>query len=244
MRIKAIVAYDGYNYGGWQKQPNNDSIQAHIEGILSRMHQEEVKITGAGRTDAKVHALGQVFHFEGKESIPLKTYEYCLNTQLPKDIQIQSLEYVPEDFHARFSAKQKRYDYLSTRKKRDPFAYRYKNILYTDVDVSKMKEAAKVLEGTHDFSSFSSAKIHPLKSRVRTITKAQVLEESEDIRFVFEGDGFLRYQVRMMSAMLLAIGQGKLKVEDAKKILDAKDKDILRFNAPGEGLYLVKVDYE
>ena len=244
MLIKVIVAYDGYNYAGWQRQENALGIQEVIEDVLSKIHKESVEIVASGRTDAKVHALGQVFHFQPKENISCEGYFQAMNTLLPKDIRIQSCEFVNDDFHARFSAKKKRYEYVSTYDAKNPFIYKYKNVLRKHLDVDKMREACSYLMGEHDFTSFSSCKIDPRKPRVKCIDTIDIVEENQDVRFVFVGSGFLRYQVRMMSATLIAVGEGKILPEDVKIMLDQKDKHACRFNAAAQGLYLMEVYYE
>ena len=244
MLIKAIVSYDGYNYAGWQRQENALGIQEVIEKVLSKIHKSPVEIVASGRTDAKVHALGQVFHFEAKENISPYGYVQALNTLLPKDIRILSCEVVEDSFHARFSAKRKVYEYVSTYERDNPFIYKYKNILKKPLNIARMNEAKTFLLGEHDFTSFSSCKIDPRKPRVKNIMRIDIVEEGKDVRFEFEGSGFLRYQVRMMSAVLIAAGEGKINPVDVKKMLDAKDKHACRYNAPAQGLYLKEVKYE
>lgn len=244
MKYKAVVAYDGYDYAGWQKQENALGIQTIIEQALQTIHKEPVTITASGRTDAKVHAYGQVFHFEGKDGISCRQYIQACNTLLPEDIRIVRMDACPDSFHARFSAVKKRYDYLCTFDTADPFAYRYKYKLFYPLDVEKMREAAQYLIGTHDFTSYSSSKIEPQKPRVKTIESIELIKEGNDLRMVFIGDGFLRYQVRMMVATLIEVGKGKISPEQVKTILEAKDKEACRFNAPAHGLYLMEVFYE
>lgn len=244
MIIKAIVAYDGYNYAGWQKQENALGIQEVIEKVLEKIHKAPTSITASGRTDAKVHALGQVFHFEGQENISCYGYVQAMNTLLPKDIRILSCKQVDNNFHARFSAKKKIYQYVSTYERDNPFIYKYKNVLRKKLDMAQMQKGCQYLEGKHDFTSFSSCKIDPRKPRVKIIDKISIEERGQDICFTFVGNGFLRYQVRMMSATLIAVGEGKIQPEDIKKMLDKKDKYACRYNAPAQGLYLVEVKYE
>lgn len=243
-RFKAVCAYDGSAYNGWQKQKNGLGIQQVIEKALTRVHKSPSEVTAAGRTDAGVHALGQVFHFDGRPNMTARGYYNALNTLLPKDIRILSVERTAPDFHARFSSRRKRYDYIFTRQKDNPFIYRYKSVLRSEPDLEKMREAASVFLGKHDFTSFTHAKIDPEKPRVKNIESIEVLDEGEDIRLVFRGDGFMRYQVRMMTAVILAAGLGKLKTEDVRTMLEARDKHAVRFNADPQGLYLVEVGYE
>lgn len=244
MRVKCIVAYDGYGYAGWQKQINAKGIQEVIEQVLTKIYKKPIEIVASGRTDAKVHALGQVFHYDVNQEISCRNIQEALNTLLPKDIRIQNVEYVNEDFHARFSAKKKRYDYVCTYDSTNPFEYRYKHILWKKLDLEAMKEATKYFIGEHDFTTFSSCHIDPRKPRIKNVMSIELIEEGNDLRTVFIGTGFLRYQVRMMMQTLIEVGRGKLKPEDVKVMLDKKDKEACRYNAPAQGLYLVKVYYE
>lgn len=243
MIYKAIVAYDGWNYAGWQKQANALGIQEVIEKALSKINRKETTITASGRTDAKVHALGQVFHFEPLDTMSPKAYFNALNTMLPKDIRIQSIERVDDSFHARFSVKSKRYDFVCTTNQTDPFSYRYKQLVWENLDIERMKEATQYLLGTHDFTSFCSSRVEEKKPKTKTITRIDIQVEGRDIRTIFEGTGFLRYQVRMMMGTLIEVGKRRLDPMDVKRILDAKNKNACRYNAQAQGLYLVKVNY-
>ena len=243
MIYKVILAYDGSNYAGWQKQENALGIQEVIEKALTTIHKKETFITASGRTDAKVHALGQVFHFEADKKIGPDRYKMALNALLPEDIRILKVSVEADDFHARFSAKSKRYDYICTYEKENPFVYKYKEILNHTLNIEAMRKASEYLVGTHDFTSFSSSKIDPRKPRIKTITRIDIFQENQDIRFVYEGTGFLRYQVRMMTETLIMVGSNKIEIEEVKRILDNKDKSACRYNASPNGLYLVHVNY-
>lgn len=243
-RFKAIVSYDGSLYGGWQKQPNTASIQETIEQTLEQIHHEVVGITASGRTDALVHAIGQVFHFDAENEMKAQQWLKAMNALLPKDIRIQSVEEVSEDFHARFHALSKRYDYLITNDINNPFLEHYMAKDYKLFDVEYMQECAKVFIGTHDFTSFTSNKIDPRKPRTKTIERLHVLQEGQHVRMIFEGTGFLRYMVRMMAQTLIEAGKHRIKKEDIQRMLDGKSKHMCRFKAPAQGLYLVHVTYE
>lgn len=238
-----VLAYDGSAYAGWQKQENALGIQEVVEKALSKIQKEPVSIVASGRTDAGVHALGQVIHFTGRAGIPLEGYYKALNAMLPPDIRVRSVEEAPEGFHARFSARRKVYRYIASTEPDNPFSWRYKAFLYRRPDIAKMKEAAAHLIGTHDFTSYSNGRIDPRKSRIKTIESIEIEERGNDIVFTFAGNGFLRYQVRMMTGTLLEVGAGRLAPEDVRTILEARDKEACRFNADACGLYLVEVNY-
>lgn len=240
-RFCALVQYDGTDYAGWQRQVNALSIQQVIEEALEKLMGDPVRITASGRTDTGVHALGQVFHFDARPGI---RYEAALNTLLPKDIRILEVRRAAPDFHARFSARKKRYDYWMTSRQPDPFTWRYKWFRPKKPDPGRMREAAAFLLGTHDFTSFTNCHHHPDKSLVRTVTRLEILEEGEDIHLVFEGTGFLRYQVRMMTAVLDAAGRGRIEPQDVRRMLEMKDKHASRYNAPAHGLFLTRVWYD
>ena len=243
-RYKAIVSYDGSMYGGWQKQPNTNSIQEEIETALKQMHKHDVDIVASGRTDAKVHAIAQVFHFDSDMSVKDGHWQQALNSLLPKSIRIQSVVKVDDEFHARFHAVSKRYDFLVTNDFDNPFVENYMAKERKPLDVDYMRECSKVLLGTHDFTSFTSNKIDPRKPRVKTITRIEVVEEANCIRIIYEGTGFLRYMVRMLSQTLIEAGKHRISKEDVLKMLEAKDKHACRFKAAPQGLYLVEVKYE
>lgn len=243
-RYKAIVSYDGSGYGGWQVQLNTHSVQGEIEGALYKMHNHPVGITASGRTDAHVHALAQVFHFDSEKNIPSENWKRALNSLLPKDIRIRQVSLVDEQFHARFSAIGKRYDYLVTSDVCNPFIQNYMGKDTKELDVTYMQECAKIFIGTYDFTSFTSNKIDPRKPRVKTITRLDVIQEETYVRMIFEGTGFLRYMVRMLAQTLIEAGKHRIKKEDIQFMLDGKDKHLCRYKAQAEGLYLVEVYYE
>ncbi|MBM6766242.1 tRNA pseudouridine(38-40) synthase TruA [Faecalicoccus pleomorphus] len=243
MIIKCTVAYDGYNYAGWQKQENALGIQTIIEEALEKIQKKPVEIVASGRTDAQVHALGQVFHFQSAMDMQPWQYVKAMNALLPQDIRIQSAEIMADDFHARFSCKSKQYAYIATYDVTDPFAYRYKAPLYQKLDMEKMLEAATYLIGKHDFTSFSSSRIDPRKPRIKTIRRIEIENADKDVHFLFEGNGFLRYQVRMMTGTLIEVGKQKIQPLDVQHMLLEKNKEVCRYNAPPQGLYLMKVRY-
>lgn len=240
-RFRALVQYDGTGYAGWQRQINALSIQQVIEEALEKLTGEKVTVTASGRTDTGVHATGQVFHFDARPGI---RYAAALNTLLPRDIRILEVREAAPDFHARFSARRKRYDYWMTSRQPDPFTWRWKWFRPKKPDPEKMRQAAAFLRGTHDFTSFTNCHHHPDKSLVRTVTRLDIFEEGDDLHLVFEGNGFLRYQVRMMTAVLDAAGRGRIEPEEVKRMLEKRDKHASRYNAPAHGLFLTRVWYD
>lgn len=244
MRFKVTVSYDGSGYSGWQRQTNAQSIQSEIEDALQQILKQSVEVTASGRTDAQVHAIAQVFHFDSDAAIDVEHWKRALNSLLPKDIRIQKVEIVEDDFHARFSAVSKRYDYLVTTQKENPFLQNYMGMERFALDVPYMQECASVFLGTHDFTSFTSAKIDPRKPRVKTITRLEVQQEDTCIRMIFEGNGFLRYMVRMLAQTLIEAGKHRVTKEQIEAMLEGKNKHACRYKAEPQGLYLVHVTYE
>lgn len=243
-RLKAVVQYDGTHYGGWQKQLNTHSIQDEIEGALAKLHGHEVSACASGRTDAFVHALGQVFHFDSTKDMEEEAYKRALNSLLPRDIRIQSITKVSNEFHARFDAIRKRYDYLITSEVANPFYEHYMGKDRKLLDVEYMKTCSELFLGVHDFTSFTSNKIDPRKSRIKEVIRLDVLQEEHNVRMIFEGSGFLRYMVRMLAQTLIEAGKHHITKEEIKDMLEAKDKHVCRYKAQAQGLYLVNVWYK
>lgn len=244
MKYKLTIAYDGSKYIGWQTQHQNNSIQEALELAISKLFNESIDIVASGRTDAKVHALGQVIHFESKKQIPCEKVKMALNTLVETTIKIKKVELVPEDFHARFSAKSKRYDYYLSLDATNPFIINYMGIeKVKSLDLNLMQECAKVFITTTDFTSFTSSKIHELKNRVRTITKFEIIKENNYYHFIIEGNSFLRYMVRMIVQTVIEVGKHTITINDVEKMLVAKNKDACRYKASANGLYLVEVKY-
>ncbi|MGL5315790.1 MAG: tRNA pseudouridine(38-40) synthase TruA [Peptostreptococcaceae bacterium] len=240
--IKIVTQYNGQNYCGWQKQPNSLGIQGTIEKAIYEITKEEVKIIGSGRTDAGVHALGQVANFNIESTIPANKIPNALNAKLPKDISIIECTEVDENFHARYSAKGKRYRYLIHNSDyRSPI---YKDISYHvkyELDFEKMTREAKYLLGEHDFKGFMSSG-SSVKDTVRTIYDV-TLEQKEDlIVFEVEGNGFLYNMVRIIVGTLVDIGRGRIN-ESLKDVIASTERGRCGHTAPAHGLFLKKVDY-
>ena len=236
------IQYNGSNYCGWQKQPDSLGIQGTIEKAIYEITNEEVKITGSGRTDAGVHALGQVANFKIKSDIPAHRIPNALNAKLPKDISIVSCNEVDEEFHSRYSAKGKRYRYLIYNNPyRNPI---YKDISYHvryELDFYKMCEEAKYLLGTHDFKGFMSSGSSVVDT-VRTIYDIDITKNEDLITIEVEGNGFLYNMVRIIVGTLVDIGRGKIK-DNLSEIINSKSRSKTGHTAPAHGLFLKKVDY-
>jgi tRNA pseudouridine38-40 synthase len=241
-----VLSYDGAAYGGWQKQTNSTSIQQTIEDKLRQLLATPTDVIGSGRTDAGVHAKGQVAHFCCEKEIDTKRLSYSLNCVLPKDIRILSLDKVDDNFHARFSAKKKIYHYhIRTDRISDPFKRKYSYHVLHKLCVDNMIRAASLLIGTHDFTSFANERGDSPKDRdnVRTLYRLDIIPEEGGFRLEFEGSGFLYKMVRNITGTLLEIGAGKRTPEEITTLLKAKDRKKGGKTAEGHGLFLVDVIY-
>lgn len=241
-RYKCVVKYDGYNYMGFQIQNELPTIELQIVEAIKKMLGIEVKIYASGRTDRYVHAVGQVIHFDLENKIPAKGLQKGINSYLPDDIYISSCEEVGEEFHSRFSAKSKEYRYYINYKDYNPLTIRYAPNI-TNLDINKMTEALKLLEGTHDFKGFASASIDPRKETIKTIYSTQLNVYNNYLEFIFVGNGFLKYQIRRMMGLVIEIGRGKETKKMLLDVLEKKDPKISHKVADGCGLYLYQVNY-
>ncbi|GFR35257.1 tRNA pseudouridine(38-40) synthase TruA [Thermobrachium celere] len=241
--IKLIIEYDGTNYVGWQKQKNGLSISEVIEDAIFKITKQSVNLIGSGRTDAGVHARGQVANFLIETKIPADKLKDAINSKLPSDISIISSEEVDESFHARYSSKGKWYSYtILNRVEPSPFYNKYAAHIKYKLDLDKMIKASKYLIGQHDFAAFKSEG-SSVKTTVRTIYKIDINKDGDIIRLDFEGDGFLYNMVRIITGTLIDVGRGKIQTEDVQKILNSKDRRNAGFTAPACGLCLEKVYY-
>ncbi len=239
---KIVVQYDGTNYKGWQYQPNQKTIQGELERVLRIISYENVKVIGAGRTDSGVHAKGQVASFKMELKIAPISLLRAMNSLLPKDIRVVNVEEVDDGFNARHHAKAKTYIYrVYTGLVVSPFLWRWVYHIPFNLDVEKMREAIKFFVGKNDFKNFTSRSSSP--STVRTIFRAEIEEENDEIRFIFEGSGFLRYQVRNMVGLLIEIGKGKFEPEIVKELLEKDEVEITFSSSHPCGLCLEKVSY-
>ena len=242
-RVKLTVAYDGTNYCGWQVHPNGITIESELNKHLSELLKEEIHVIGASRTDAGVHAKGNVAVFDTSARMPAEKISYALNTRLPEDIRIQESCEVAADFHPRFRKTVKTYEYkICNRRFPDPCTRLYSLFYYWDLDTEKMRQAAQYLVGTHDFTSFCTNKPE-VTDRVRTIYSLDVLQDGEMITIRVCGNGFLYNMVRIITGTLLRVGSGMIKPEEIPAILDAKDRSRAGETARPHGLTLVKIEY-
>lgn len=241
---KLTIQYDGTRYNGWQRQGNTDNtIQGKLNEIIGKYLGEEIDIAGSGRTDAGVHAYGQVANFKTNKYFDKDKFLVEINSYLPQDIRILKAEAVDERFHARLSAVSKTYEYvIDNGPVADVFNRKYSYRLEKSLDVEKMRMAAGLLTGTHDYISFCGNKKFK-KSSVRTVTAIDIMEQNGKIIIDFTGDGFLQNMVRIMAGTLIEVGLGKREAESMTDILRAKDRMAAGMMASPEGLFLKVVEY-
>lgn len=242
-RVKLTVAYDGTNYCGWQVQPNGITVQEVLNQCLSEFTGENIETIGASRTDAGVHALGNVAVFDTEMRMPGDKFSFALNQRLPEDIRIQKSEEVDADFHPRYVKSQKTYEYrILNCRFPIPTERFYSHFTYIPLDVDKMKEAASYLIGEHDFKSFCGTGAQ-VKTTVRTVKEIQIEKSGDRITICITGEGFLYNMVRIIAGTLMDIGGGLYPPEKMKEILEAKDRKKAGPTAPARGLTLMKIQY-
>jgi len=253
-RYKAIVSYDGSGFFGFQVQTKNGverqrTVQGELNKAVNQMAKNPthaIKVVGASRTDTGVHAFGQVVHFDLPFDINVIGVRKGLNTLLPKDIIIRSVDQVANDFHARFNTHAKRYVYrVSTQDFTDPFKRFYTGHFHWKLDVERIKIALPDLLGEHDFASFAASGNQTITT-IRTITRADIKVNNDDQELIltFEGNAFLYNQIRIMVGVLLEIGNGRRDVHDIIRLIAVKDREQARFTAPASGLYLDEIYYD
>jgi len=245
-KYKCIVSYDGSRYAGFQVQKNSITIQSTLQDAFFRRFQKKVDVTGSSRTDAGVHALGQVVHFEYPDIDDTSHTLYQLNAMLPKDIRILSMEEVPIDFHSRYAAKKKTYYYyLNAEQPVPPFGREYVMSLPKAIDINLMIEASSYFLGTHDFRAFAhQADVGCAKNKpVKTIYRLDWVKEKHKYRVEIEGNGFLHKMVRNIIGTLIDVGMKKITPSDIPLIIDSKDRKKAGQTAPAHALFLAKIDY-
>ena len=242
--IKLVLEYDGTGFYGFQRQPNHPTVQAALEEALSKFFNQKIKITAAsGRTDTGVHAAGQVVNFKTKTARPLDQIQKGINALLPRSVAVKSIEETKKDFHARYSARSKTYEYrIWNHSVRSPLLAGKVFHVPESLNLAAMRRGAKQLTGRHDFRSFcvtSSAR----ENTGRTIKKFEIKNEGELLRFQLEADGFLHHMVRNLVGTLLDMGRGKLDMLGLQKIIIAKDRRRAGATVPAHGLTLLSVTY-
>ena len=242
-RIKLTVAYDGTNYSGWQIQPNAPTVEQVLDSAVYALTGENVHVTGASRTDAGVHGLGNVAVFDTESTIPGERFSYALNRYLPEDVSIQESRQVADTFHPRHCNTRKTYEYkiLNTTFP-VPQLRNYSWHVPGKLDVDKMQEAAELLVGEHDFKSFCCVRSQT-ETTIRHIYSLNVRREDDFVILSITGNGFLYNMVRIIAGTLVQIGKGQLCSDDIKKMLELRDRTVAGQTAPPQGLTLMKIEY-
>ncbi|MES2587446.1 MAG: tRNA pseudouridine(38-40) synthase TruA [Bacteroidota bacterium] len=239
------IQYHGGNYAGWQRQPNDISVQEKIEDTLNLLfNTDSISIVGCGRTDAGVHAQSYFFHVDIiNERYDIESIHFKVNRMLPFDISVLNVEIVDSEFHARFDARQRTYRYF-IHKQKNPFSNGLSLLFTKELDIQKMNQACEFLLGTQDFTSFS--KLHTdVKTNICTVNLAKWTKSSEnELYFEISADRFLRNMVRAIVGTLIEVGLGKIKVEDVKNIIAKKNRSEAKHSVPAHGLYLWKIKYK
>ncbi|MGQ0811802.1 MAG: tRNA pseudouridine(38-40) synthase TruA [Nitrospiraceae bacterium] len=241
--FKLTLEYDGTRYAGWQRQPNHPTVQEMVEVAIQRITQTIIPVVGAGRTDAGVHALGQVASFHTERAMSVREWMRALNGVLPEDICVRAVEPAPDDFHARYSAKGKLYEYrIINRPERLALDRERAWHIHQPLDAEAMHHAAQLFVGHLDFSSFESALSENDNPHCK-VQRLNVLRQLDRIRIEAYADRFLKQMVRSIVGTLVEVGTGKRAKEDMKDVLQAKDRSAAGRTAPAGGLYLARVDY-
>ena len=242
--VKLILEYDGSRYAGWQRQPDQPTIQEAVETAVLQLTQETVSVIGAGRTDSGVHALGQVASFRIERPWTPREWIRGMNARLPEDIAVRSAEVLPDDFHARYAARGKLYEYrILNRGERPAVDRAYVWHVHKTLDQQAMEQAATFLVGSHDFSSFEGS-LTDNEDPVCDLRQLSVSRQGDLLTIHAYADRFLKHMVRSIVGTLVEVGHAKRKPEAVKTILAAKDRTAAGRTAPPQGLFLVRVDYE
>jgi len=243
MRIAIAIEYDGSPYHGWQTQPDSRGIQDFVEAAIAQVAQHPVQITAAGRTDSGVHALMQIAHFDTQAIRPLDAWVRGVNRYLPGSIRVIWARHVEDNFHARYSATARHYQFLLLNR-RVASAARFQKVswFHAPLDLDAMQQGIQHFLGEHDFSAFRAAECQAT-SPVRTMSKAQVSRYGEYFLFEFSANGFLHHQVRNMVGALVYVGKGRLQPSEIQNLLRNKNREQSPPTFSGEGLYLTGVSY-
>ena len=242
--IKLTIEYDGKDFNGWQKQPTKLNIQGTIEQAIKQITGEDIELNASGRTDAGVHALGQVANFKTNSKIPIEKFAIAINSKLKRSIVIKKAEEVDERFHSRLSCKRKTYRYIINNSPEGTAIYRnLETHIPQKLDVEKMKKAVRYFEGEHDFKAFKASGTSS-KSSIRTIYETNVYQENEKIFIELTGNGFLYNMVRIIAGTLVDVSLGKIEPEEIPDIIQDGKRENAGKTLPPQGLYLVNVEYE
>jgi tRNA pseudouridine38-40 synthase len=243
-RLKLIVAYDGAPFAGWQSQSHRNTIQDYLERAFERVTGRPVRVHGAGRTDAGVHALAQCAHIDVNKALATARWMEALNALLPPAIRVLRCRYVSNNFHARLSAKGKVYRYrIWCAPVLPPFEYRRAWHIARPLNLRLLKTAAKQFVGTHDFAGFAANRGKAEESTIRAIYSVRVRQNGPCLTIEFNGDGFLYKMVRLIVGSLVKCALGKMQIEDITARLSSGQSRAARFAAPAEGLFLIRVRY-
>ncbi|HPW17740.1 MAG TPA: tRNA pseudouridine(38-40) synthase TruA [Candidatus Aminicenantes bacterium] len=238
---RLVLGYDGTDFRGWQRQPDGRTVQGVLEDAVRKVTQKRVVVHGAGRTDAGVHAVGQVAHFRGAFKLSEAVLLRALNAVLPEDVRVFSLEEAPAGFDARRSARSKTYRYrIALAPQPNPLDRRYVLHWPYPLEVGRMRRAARLFVRTDDFTAFSSNRD---RRPVRTVTRSELKRSGGELVYTIEAQGFLRYMVRTIVGTLLEVGRGRLRPGDVEEIFRRKDRSLAGATAAAKGLTLVRVDY-
>ncbi len=242
-RYKLTVCYDGEAYYGFQRQKGLPTVQSKLEEALSTRFQQEITIHASGRTDAGVHAIAQVIHFDTDKTFDTSSFGYSMNPLLPKDIAITSCEKVDDNFHARFDAKKKTYMYkICLCKIHSPLKRRYCHICFYDIDINKMKRACKYFIGEHDFRAFMLAD-EEKQNTVREIYSLEIEQDNDELKIIISGNGFLHNMVRIIAGTLIDVGRGRIDADSIPQLINSKKHVGTGKTLEPCGLYLYKVEY-
>lgn len=242
-RIKMIIEYDGSRYHGFQRQINAHTVQEEIENSIYKLNHEKITLIAASRTDAGVHALGQVIAFDTEASIPPERWKLALNSVLPSDIRALNSEEVSAVFNPRFQAVKKKYAYNIYRKESEAMFYRdYALLNEQELDIDEMKKACELLAGKQNFQAFC-ARGSSAKTFEREIYRCELINDFPFLRMEIEGNGFLYNMVRIIMGTMLEIGKGKRRADSIPEIIVSRDRAMSGFTAPPQGLYLISVSY-
>lgn len=242
MRVKCIVSYDGSKFHGFQIQDNQRTVQGEIQKALKKINEKDIIIHASGRTDAKVHGVHQVFHFDTEKSLPEEQWKRAINHFMPNDIYILDAKYVDENFHSRYTAIKKEYRYYLSMNEYSPFETNYIYQYGRPLDIQLMQEAAQIFLGEHNFASYCS--YDQYGNTIRTLYSFDIEEKDGIVTFRLVGNGFRRYMVRHLVGGLIQVGAGRISKEILQEMLDSCGEKKCLFKAKPQGLYLQEVYYE